>query len=84
MTLSVRLSTETEQRLERYCRRHGVTKTEVVRRLIEQQVAEAPSKGTSFELAESMGIIGAFDGPEDLAVEHRRHIQDKLRARGFD
>jgi len=84
MSLSVPISPETEQRLEQYCRRHGVTKTEVIRKLIEREVAGEPSEKSPFELAESMGIVGAFDGPEDLAVEHRHHIREKLSERGTD
>jgi hypothetical protein len=80
MTLSVRLSPEIEERLTAYCRRHGMTKTQVVTRLIERYVAETPSESTPFRLAESLALVGAFEGPEDLATEHRRHIRDKLRA----
>jgi len=79
MLLSIRLPAETEQRLERYCRQHCVSKTEVTSRLIEKEVSATPANKTPFELADLAGFVGAFDGPKDLATEHGRHIREKLQ-----
>lgn len=79
MSFSIRLPAETEQRLERYCRAHGVSKTQMISRLIEKEVTEAAVKRTPFQLAESAGLVGSFDGPVDLATEHRRYSREKLR-----
>jgi hypothetical protein len=79
-TLSVRLDDHTDSLLRAYCARTGMSQTEAVKEgivLLSQRPGPRPA-----ELAESMGLVGAFDsGVGDLGREHSRHLKDELAAR---
>ena len=79
MTLSIRLPPDEALALERYCREHGETKTDVVRRLLREHVL--PARKTPMQIAEEMGIVGMMDDnyPPDYAERHGYYVKKKLR-----
>lgn len=83
-TISLRLDDATDAALIAYCQRHGLTQTHAVRDAIHHLVqAEAqPARPTPAELAEQLGLIGAFRSTEgDLGEQHAAHLKARLRAR---
>ena len=83
MTLTVRLKPDLESQIEILANRQGLTKSQWVRRLIEQAVAVETAKRsqTPFELMEELGLIGCIEnGPPDLATNAKQYLRDKLDA----
>ncbi len=79
-TISIRLDDRTDAVLCTYCERHGLTQTNAVKAAIEC-LAEA-QRPTPSELAERLGLIGAFRGAEgNLAAEHSQRVKGRLRAK---
>ncbi|MEI7867645.1 MAG: hypothetical protein WCI11_07120 [Candidatus Methylumidiphilus sp.] len=51
--------------------------------LLPGNIVQAPSIKptlTAYQLAEKMGLVGAFEGADDLAEHHSHHLKEKLRA----
>jgi len=83
MTLTVRLKPDVETRLQAIAASHGLSKSQWVRRVIEEALAQETQGRTStpFELAEELGLVGCIkDGPEDLASNAKQYIKVKLGA----
>ena len=83
MTLTVRLESQLERQLDRYCRKHRLTRTEVITTLIERHVAvDGAQRPGAYQLAKDAGLVGAFaSGKGDLAENHKRYLREKLRAK---
>ena len=83
MTLTVRLEPQLERLLDRYCRKHRLTRTAVISTLLARHVAGDGANGPSaYQLAEDAGLVGAFaSGKGDLAQNHKRYLREKLRAK---
>ena len=80
MTLTVKLPEELEHELDRHCRAHRVTKSQVVTRVLAQYLALQAPTHTPYQLALKHGIIGCVSGGgRDLARDHSRLIKEKLR-----
>ena len=41
--------------------------------------AKKPVKGSHYEVAKRLGLIGCIDGPTDLALNHREYLQKAMR-----
>lgn len=82
MTLTVKLPPELERDLTLHCETEGLTKSEVVTRLVKQYLdLQRPIK-TAHELAVKHGLIGCFkSGRTDIARRHSQIIKAKLRAK---
>jgi len=79
-TISIRLDDHTDALLSNYCERHGLTQTNAVKAAIEH-LADA-HRPTPAELAERLGLIGAFRSAEgDLGAEHSARVKERLRAK---
>ena len=79
-TISIRLDDRTDAVLSTYCEQHGLTQTNAVKAAIER-LADA-HRPTPSELAERLGLIGAFRSVEgDLAAEHSQRVKERLRAK---
>ena len=70
--LTIPLSSEIEQALALISRQQGTSQAEVVAKLIAGYLENTKPIQTVYQLAEEMGIIGSFDGPVDLAENHRQ------------
>lgn len=79
-TISIRLDDHTDALLAGYCERHGLTQTDAVKGAIQQLAAAG--RPTPAELAERLGLIGAFRSREhDLAQNHSQYLKQRLRAK---
>lgn len=83
MTLTVRLEPELQSRLERYCRKHGVTKSRVITELLIERLSVRPGDDRSlYERAREYGLVGGFSsGKGDLSENRKRYLKAKLRAK---
>ena len=82
MTLTVKLPPELERDLTQYCESEGLTKSEVVTRLVRQYLDLRRPKKTAHELAVKHALIGCFQGGgQDLARRHSQAVKDRLRAK---
>ena len=86
--VSVRLDDAEFAALSRLSEQLGQTRSQVVKRgiaeLARQRIASGLPSGhpnaTPFELAESLGLIGAFAGPDNLSETVARRVRKRLRA----
>ena len=77
--LSVRLDEQIETRLQATCRRLGLSKTEAVKRSLEQWLDSYEPAPDAFELGADLFDQGAAaDPPSD---PQRRQIWERLRAK---
>jgi hypothetical protein len=77
--LSLRLDEQTEARLQATCRRLGLSKTEAVKRSLEQWLDSFEPAPDAFELGTDLFDQGAAaDPPSD---PQRREIWERLRAK---
>jgi hypothetical protein len=81
-TISVRLDSKTDAKLRSVCERTGMSQSEALKAGI--AALAAPAAKSPYELAKEMGLIGAFEGPPDLARNHSRYIKEKLRRQHRD
>jgi hypothetical protein len=67
-TLTLKLPEALDARLQEFARRLSVTKSEVVRRAIEEYLARVsrPAKGSFLSLASD--LAGSLSGPPDLST----------------
>lgn len=79
-TISFRLDDRTDNLLDAYCRRHGVTQTDALKAAIEHLAGVHRPKPA--ELAAQLGLIGGFRSAEgDLGQRHSDHVKQRLRAK---
>lgn len=78
--LSVRLDDAEFAALSRLSERLGETRSQVVKRGIATLSKQASSQASPYELAEKMGLIGAFRGRPDLSENVASRVKRKLRA----
>ena len=83
MTVTVRLAPELQHQLERYCRKHGVTKSHIITELLRRHLSlESPNRRSLYEDARKFGLVGAFSsGKADLAENRKRYLKEILRAK---
>lgn len=83
MMLTVRLRPELEGRIQTLAKREGLTKSQWVRRLIEEGLKEKRDEHplTSYQLAQELGLVGCIEGEPDLAANSKKYLMGKLRAR---
>lgn len=78
--LSVRLDDAEFAALSKLSEQLGETRSQVVKRSI-NALAQQKLRGASpHELAEKLGLIGAFRGRADLSENVALHVKKKLRA----
>jgi predicted DNA-binding protein len=75
--LSVRLPAELEARLTAHCKREGISKTRVVARALERELAQA-APVDSYELLQRH-LKGARGEPRDLSERVSDEVKAKLR-----
>jgi len=84
MATSARLSAGTEQALKRYCKRHGITKTEALERGIGLLDSEPGGKRhpawIAFEHVRSRLPVAAAAQTVDHSAELKRHLDAKYPA----
>jgi hypothetical protein len=82
MTLTVKLPADLERDLTLHCETEGLTKSEVVTRLVQQYLdLQRPTK-TAHELAVRHGLIGCFQsGQTNLARRHSQAVKERMRAK---
>ena len=78
--LSVRLDDAEFAALSRLSERLGETRSQVVKRGIAALSKQESSQVSPHELAEKMGLIGAFNGRPDLSETVASSVKRKLRA----
>lgn len=81
--LTVRLKPELESHIQAVAKREGLSKSQWVRRLIEQGLKEKRDERplTSYQLAQELGLVGCMEGEPDLAANSKKYLMGKLRAR---
>jgi transcriptional regulator with XRE-family HTH domain len=77
--LSVRLDDAEAAALKQLCERTGLTQSELIKLSIAEMVRAQLAAHRPAELAREVGLIGAFDGPRDLAGKSRRYLRRALR-----
>lgn len=81
MTLTVKLAREVEDRFAEQCRRKNLTKSAVVKQLIEEYLQTEEASVSPYELfVEVTGGTVQAGGPGRSARDHSRLIKEKLRA----
>jgi predicted DNA-binding protein len=81
MTLTVRLESELERKLEAVCKRRRVTKSTVVTGLIEEFVAGEPEL-SSYQVAARLGVVGSdTTAATDIAAKAKNLVRRVLRAK---
>ena len=79
-TISLRLDTRSDRVLRRLCAEGGRSQTDVIKDALQRLDADA--RATPAELANALGLVGAFASREgDLARAHARHLKDRLAAK---
>jgi predicted DNA-binding protein len=77
--LSVRLDDEESAALQAICAQTGMTKTEVVKVGIMTLAKGQIKRKSAYELAEQLGLVGGFEGPEDLAENAGKYAKERIR-----
>ncbi len=78
MTLTVRLPVRVEQDLAEYCVAHGVSKSDAVKRALEE-LLQTPAKGKA-DL--NHPFIGCDTTPGDVARHTKRLLRERFRGKG--
>ena len=78
MTLTVKLPENLERDFEIHCKLHGLTKSEVVTKLLAQYLALQTPKKTPHQIAKEVGLLKGFDGPPDLAANRKKYFRTWL------
>jgi Arc/MetJ-type ribon-helix-helix transcriptional regulator len=74
-TMSLKISEELEEKIERAVRRHRLTKSEIVRQALERFVREEPAPPPpSSALALLEDLAGCLEGPPDLST-NEEHLE---------
>jgi hypothetical protein len=77
MPISVRLPPRVEQKLAAYCVSHRLTKSEAVKRALEQLLAASPPASGSYAAAKS--FIGSDPRPGDVADNVKALLRNRFR-----
>jgi transcriptional regulator with XRE-family HTH domain len=77
--LSVRLDDAEAAALKALCEQTGLTQSELIKRSIAEMARTQLAVRRPAELARELGLVGAFDGPRDLAARSRRYLRRTLR-----
>ena len=80
MPISVRLPPRVEQELARYCASNKLTKSEAVKRALEQLFAQAPESPSAYRA--SAKFRGSDKTPGDVARHSKRILQEYFRKKG--
>ena len=79
MTLTVRIEKRLEQALGRAAREEGVTRSEMLRRCLEEFLARRKSSRVAWELGKDLfGKLGS--GRSDLSADRKQVLREKIRA----
>lgn len=78
--LSVRLDDAEFAALSRLSEQLSETRSQVIKRSISALAQQKLGGASAHELAERMGLIGAFRGRADLSENVALHVKRKLRA----
>lgn len=80
MTISLRLDEQLQRELERAARAAGVSKSEVIRRSLQEFLARSNTQRTPWELGQHLfGRYGS--GRSDLSSNRKRLVREKVHAR---
>jgi hypothetical protein len=77
MPLSVRLPLRVEQELAEYCVSHKVSKSEAVKRALEQLFADSGSQASAWRLGKQ--FLGSDKRQGDVARHSKRLLRDLVR-----
>jgi len=78
--LAVRLDPKLEERLVRYCRRHGLTKTAVVARALEREIAGGVTPYAALmEITKDLAGSGNPRSSQDVSQRLKRKLREKHR-----
>jgi len=77
MTLSVRIPDKVEQELAAYCTKHRITKSEAVKRALEQLLSRAGDKPAMDVYAGK--FRGSDKRPGDIARHTKRLLRERFR-----
>lgn len=80
MTLSVRIPDKVEQELAEYCAKHRVTKSEAVKRALEQLLDKTGAPPDVYKA--SAKFRGSDKRPGDVARHSKRLLREHFRNRG--
>jgi len=82
MPVSVRLSPEVEKKLADYCAAHKVTKSEAIRRALEQMFEAAEGRPSPFDVGREFFVRNLRTKPtRDVARHSKRLLLEHFRAR---
>ena len=79
MPLSVRLPPRVEQKLTDYCVSHKVSKSEAVKRAIEQMIEQSAGEASAYELGKR--FMGSDRRPGDVARRTKQLLRERFRAK---
>lgn len=79
MPISVRLPPRVEQELAQYCASNKLTKSEAVKRALEQLFAQAPEGSTAYRT--SARFRGSDKRPGDVARNSSRILRERFRGK---
>jgi Arc/MetJ-type ribon-helix-helix transcriptional regulator len=80
MTISLRLDEQLQRELERAARAAGVSKSEVIRRSLQEFLSRRSNQRTPWELGQHLfGCYGSGRG--DLSTNRKRLVREKVHAR---
>ncbi|MBI2295912.1 MAG: hypothetical protein HYU76_07775 [Betaproteobacteria bacterium] len=80
MPISVRLPPRVEQKLADYCVARKVTKSEAVKRALEEMLDRSSGKASAFQLGR--GFIGVEKSRGDVARHSKRLLRERFRNKG--
>ncbi|OGA26732.1 MAG: hypothetical protein A3I01_02775 [Betaproteobacteria bacterium RIFCSPLOWO2_02_FULL_65_24] len=79
MPLSVRLPPRVEQKLADYCVSHKVSKSEAVKRALEQMIEQSAGEASAYELGKR--FMGSDRRPGDVARRTKQLLRERFRAK---
>lgn len=80
MPISVRLPPRVEQRLAEYCLSHKVTKSEAVKRALDQMIAEKARKPSPYELGREF-FERKGTPKRDIGLQTKRLLRERFRGK---
>ena len=82
MTLSVRIPARVEQELADYCARNGVSKSEAVKKALDQFLSDNSAGQSAYELGKDLIGPHTDEGPvDDVARNTRQLLRERFRAK---
>lgn len=82
MPTSIRIDSTTDRALEELARRHSQTKSELMRRAIDEFLAREQARERTSPFDRAADLIGSVSGgPEDLSEETGRRFRNLLTER---